>query len=141
MSDTTTHACNAQTGQCECASTHDGSACERLKCPITTKAECNGRGACSTDIWPGDGRPAGECVCDAAVGFTGPSCDRAPGCSDTNPTCTGNGICDSSSGTCACSQKTYQTNPLCPDYECPVPGGKISKRRRSNVAVIIIVSL
>ena len=90
---------------------------------------------------PGNGVSAGQCVCDAAVGFTGPSCDRAPGCSDTNPTCTGNGICDSSSGTCACSQKTYQTNPLCPDYECPVPGGKISKRRRSNVAVIIIVSL
>ena len=112
--------CNTDTGDCNCASAYDGAACDRLKCPETTKAECNGNGACSNATWPGDATPAGQCVC--TTGYTGTSCNRAPGCPDGYPTCYNHGLCDELSGTCACSIKdpSTQIDPLCPTFVCPV---------------------
>jgi EGF-like domain len=44
--------CNYATGLCQCDAGWEGSACERLACPVTgsgvTAKTCNGRGACLT---------------------------------------------------------------------------------------------
>ena len=113
--------CLQATGKCNCESTHingdpngdvsgnySGSACDRLKCPRTAKAVCNGRGQCGQD---------GECDCDG--GFSGPSCELAPGCAVVGNSlhgCSGHGSCHPSSGACSCNQmnSTMQHGTRCP---------------------------
>ena len=118
-SGSTAGTCDSVTGKCDCEPAYDGFVCDRLKCPETTKAECNGRGACSNATWPGPPKPAGQCICTG--GFAGNSCNEAPGCPSAVRPCEGQGACDTMSGACSCNKQSLQTNPLCPDYICPEP--------------------
>ena len=73
----------AADGQCECAASLTGIACEEDACPN----ECSGHGACV----------AGRCDC--SVGFVGRDCSRR-GCLND---CSGHGVCDNATLSCACS--------------------------------------
>lgn len=119
--------CNRVLGQCQCGKyladgttqnidalgnsvtgMYDGVSCDRLKCPDTGGLVCNGNGACNND---------GECVCTG--GYSGPSCELAPGCPQrTNRLfgCSNHGTCSENTGACSCAQmnRTYQVGTRCP---------------------------
>lgn len=115
--------CNRILGQCECGKyladgttrndirvtgKYDGVSCDRLKCPDTKGLVCNGNGACNT-----------EGACECTGGYSGPSCELAPGCPQKNSSlfgCSNHGTCSESTGACSCAQmnRTYQVGTRCP---------------------------
>eukprot|EP00949_MAST-11_sp_MAST-11-sp1_P004285 g4285.t1 len=92
--------CDTSAGRCTCEAGYDGLNCARKMCGgggnQYNGRECHGHGACDS---------SGECVCDE--GFTGTTCDVAPGCGDYFPVeieggCSGHGMCSKYTGACAC---------------------------------------
>jgi hypothetical protein len=67
--------CNYATGLCQCDVGYEGSACERLACPVTgsgvTAKTCNGRGACLT-MAAAAGRYNGRNLVRPYVSYTAP---------------------------------------------------------------------
>lgn len=78
--------CDRDMGQCRCLSGYEGSACQRMSCPIFQSKTCNERGVCRRiqdiaemvydgnvyDLW--DRHTTMGCVCDPE--FYGPACQH-----------------------------------------------------------------
>lgn len=77
--------CDRQTGDCQCFSGYEGSACQRASCPTNSNGVCSGHGTCQTikelaaldnsniyDLW--DQYSTMGCKCDA--GYSGPDCSQ-----------------------------------------------------------------
>lgn len=77
--------CDRSIAECECLSGYEGSACQRMSCPVFQNLECGGKGMCRTieelarltndnmyKLWDKDVSTA--CHCDP--GFYGPACSH-----------------------------------------------------------------